>query len=462
MAPGPARAAPPAPQIIIFGGGWGPEGTQQSLEAQVDRLSAVLRSTTPTVLFADGGGNGRSVQIPATEDATTDLLGLIFNRRQDLHSDYRATRLTPNGAANRSQIIQALQASQNHRGGTIVIGVGHGSPAEDEIEAAIELWGIDDRLTPTGLAAVLDKRRAGPTAFVLGQCHSGAFTTLAYSGAKDSQPLARPARCVFAAVPADREASGCTADLNSASAQAYVSRFTEALTNRAADFNGDGRVALFEAHAYAKIHDDTVDVPVSSLDLWVRATIGEAAPAVTSVDLRQVLTRVDRADAAVLTALGRQYVGRSNGITAAENDFQALQATIEAKHKAFDDLQSRFETERRTILDRLLAEWPELTNPYHPVSRALLAGPAPIVVRWLKAQAELPALLKLDASLAEVDDRVLAAEKAAARLERWLRTAQTAVDRQLLRQRGRHVDELNALQACGAMSPLAGRPLEKK
>ena len=440
------------PHIVIFGGGWGPEGTQQSLEAQVDALQRTLAHRAPTVLFAGGAPSARSVQVPGPVDETTRLLGLVFNQRRDLHAEYRAPQIRRSGPASRTGLLRALLARNSTRG-TIVFGVGHGSLNDDGQSAALELWGPDDRLTPESLASALDEGRRGPTAFVLGQCHAGAFATIVHRQGKTARPVARPTRCVFAAVPADREASGCTVDLTDAGAQAYVTRFTMALADRAADFDADGAVDLAEAHAHARIHDATIDVPVSSLELFVERAIGPDAPDPANSDMRRLIASASATDAAVLKALGPTYAAASDGMMWARRDFDDVQRRLQVVHAQLDALQERFETTRHRLLDRLLLRWPELSNPYHAVSRALLAGPAPAVMAWLRQQPELAPLQALDTKLGRLDRRLLAIEKEAARRERWLRAAQHVANEAALSARGRHTATLSALRACEKMIP---------
>ena len=421
----PAAAHGERPRVVIFGGGWGPEGTQQSLEAQVIDLARTLADHRPRILFADGSTAARTVQIEGPRDRASEWLGLVFNQRHDLHADYRPTTLRPAGPASREGLVQAIRDTAASPHGTIFFGVGHGSPSDAERPAVLELWGPEDRMSPTELGEALDVPRRGPTAWVLGQCHSGAFAVLAHVGADPDKPLARPARCVFAAVPADREASGCTTDLSDVSARAYVSRMAEAIRSAStSDLNGDGRVDLGEAHAFARIHDPTVDVPVSSVELWAADALSDAEPDASRFDARRLLESAPPTEAAVMRGLGPQYVTRRSGIADAQADFRRLDEELRERRKPFDDAQAEFDVLRRRLFDRLVAKWPELTNPYHAASRALLAGPAPAVVGWLRQQPELESLRRLEQRITKLDTVLIELEKRIARLERWLRSAQ--------------------------------------
>ncbi len=437
--------------MVVFGGGWSAVGTQQSIEAQVIALQNALRDRRPTVLFAGGPAGARSVQIQGVVDDVSVLLALVFNQGVP-ETDYRPSKVKAAGAASRQELLAALMATDDPAG-AIVFGIGHGAPAEEDLPAVLELWGPDDRVSPDDLAQVLRSGRQGPTAFVLGQCHSGAFTRLMYQHAQPRGGLARPARCVFAAVPGDREASGCTADLTDPGARAYISTVTEALSDAGADYDRDGHVRLVEAHAYAKIHDRTIDVPVSSTEMWLAETLGTKAPDGRMADLEALLAAAAPHEAAVLKALGGPYLSESDGAAQAHRDLSRLRGAAETLRNDLDAIDERYRNTRQAIFDRLVAEWPELQNPIHPVTRALLAGPAPVVVKWLRAQEDLPTLLDLDRMLVDLDGRLLAIMRRAARLERFTRAVQRLANEQAWRHRGGDPTGFDRLTACEALSP---------
>ena len=440
------------PAILVFGGGWGPEGTQASLESQVAALATALAPAKPTILFAAGDRAVRAVQEAAPEpDPMAELLGLVFDRGDNLQVRYRPPHQPWSLPASRRSLLDALSRAATRPGGLVVIGTGHGSPAADETPAALDLWGPDDKLSVTELAEHLDGAGAkGPTAFVLGQCHSGAFTALSHAGGDPARPLATPTRCVLAAVPGDREAAGCTPEVNDPGARAYIALFAEAARDREkADLDRDGKLTLAEAHAWARIHDETVDVPVSSSELWLEAVVGEVSldalvpgPILSRARRTEwdVLERVlpakltDRRPAALLERLAelRRHIG--------DLEEHLREAIDEREHL------------RRLVLDRVLARWPELVNPYHRESRRLLAGDAAEVVEHLRGLPELAQLQAADATVARRDREIWEREREAARLERWVRAAKIIVREAKLRAEGDQAQlaALNALLACEA------------
>src|SRR5438552_1678971 len=101
-----AAAAPSPPKLIVFGGGWGAEGTQASIEANVEALSKALAAQHPNVLFAAGDKKMRSVQIPDKDrDETAEILGMIFDRRDNLNVSYRAPEAAFDGAASKANVL---------------------------------------------------------------------------------------------------------------------------------------------------------------------------------------------------------------------------------------------------------------------------------------------------------------------------------------------------------------------
>ena len=140
-------------------------------------------------------------------------------------------------------MLDAIRGSAENTKGTIVFGVGHGSPATKEDPAALELFGPDDSLEVDELAKAIDAvPRKAPLALVLGHCHSGAFVDIAFVGADPKARVAEPPRCVLAAVPRERQAAGCSPDADDPDARAYMALIAEALAK-------NPKATLAEAHA---------------------------------------------------------------------------------------------------------------------------------------------------------------------------------------------------------------------
>jgi len=437
------------PHVIIFGGGWGPDGTQASIEAHVQALAAATKAARPTVLFAGGAAGTRSVQIVAPVfDEDSKILGLLFERPTNLDVDYRTPTVASAGPATKASLLEVLSKA---KGPTIALGVGHGSRGADDDVARLDLWGgPGDALAVDELAKLVD-RRTSPIALVLGHCHSGGFTDLMYPGAIPAANIASPARCVLAAIPRDREASGCTADIRDPSARAYAAVVAEALAGAdGADLDGDRKVTLAEAHAYARINDPTIDVPVSTSEAWMRAVVAEVPPRIAGRHLQQIVESARPTERAVVVALAPK-----GPIAAAEQRFDQLAAKMEVQDKAIGKLEERRAGLRRRLEDRIIERWPELANPLHPIARALLALKPNPIVHAAKTAPELKEILAVDTLLAAADGKLATLERDSAKLERWLRAVENVVFEGAIRRSGTKQQRasLDALLACEAMRP---------
>lgn len=409
-------AAPPdRPAVLIFGTGWGAEGTQASIEAHALALAAAV---PPDQLLIGGGPQLRSIQADGAYDELADLLGLVLDRRDGLHVEYRRPQRNDVGAATKEGLLQALDRLIAQARPVVVWGAGHGSGASEDQPASLELWGPDDQLDVTSLALHLDQ--AAPkaeVAFVLGQCHSGAFADLMYTGGDPKRGLATPTRCVLAAVPADREAAGCTADLGHPDARAYLAVFAEALSNKSTDANGDGRIGLNEAHAYAQLHDSTIDLPVTSSQVWLERQ--RRLPELAKVRAKD-LSGARPVEQRVLLGLMPEGLKAPAEVARA---LAELRAEEEQKDRAHQDALNEEAAVRRRVSDRLLAEWPELTNPFHPKARALLNTQGDVLKARILGDPEWLALkAKVEASAA-TEEAALAVGRRRARLERYEATA---------------------------------------
>ncbi len=439
-----------SPSALIVGGGWGPEGTQVSIEAHVLALQAGLPPTTE-VLFAAGSPSAPTVQVLSSQpDEAGFLLGMVFDRPDNLGVGYRPTRLPKAGRASKQVFLHSLAAA--HDSPTMVFAVGHGAPATETMAATLELWGPKGRLTVPELANRLDEI-SHPVAFVLGQCHSGAFTDVIFVDADHAREVAMPTRCVLAAVPADREAAGCTPDIDDPGAEAYMAAIAYALQHpKRADFNHDNQLSLAEADAWARIHDRTVDVPVASSEVWLDLQLGTRAPDITQWALKELLERAGPNEAAVLqSVLPKKLRGmQASAVALAHQELRTKAQSLDPALRTVLDMRDGL---RRQILDAVLSRWPELVNPYHVRARNLLAGPATAVVAFIRGRRQLRQIQSLDLSIRALDSRLLELQRRAARLERWLRTAQRIANEAALRAGANEsqIAVLNRLQACEAM-----------
>ncbi len=123
-----------------------------------------------------------------------------------------------------------------------------------------------------------------PFVTMMAQCYSGAFANMIYEDGDPEQPVALQTRCGFFATVASRPSVGCTPAVNEADYKDYSSSFFAGLTGRdrignpvsSADYNQDNKVSYAEAHAFAKVDEETTDWPISTVETWLQRQVSEA------------------------------------------------------------------------------------------------------------------------------------------------------------------------------------------
>jgi hypothetical protein len=156
---------------------------------------------------------------------------------------------------------------------------GHGSLNEaDENNNAMILWN-DREVNVKQFTRVLDQLPGTkPFVTVMVQCYAGAFANMIYQKGDPKQPIALQTRCGFFATIKQQPSVGCTPEVDEADYQDYSSSFFAGLSgiNRvgkpvaSADYNRDGQVSFAEAHGFAKIDEQAADLPISTLEAWLR------------------------------------------------------------------------------------------------------------------------------------------------------------------------------------------------
>lgn len=293
--PGPRRAtavsrADPRLDVLIVGGGPSPEYNQVAIESNVRYLQRILpRSAPRTVLFADGDPSHATVEYDsgAAPTAGAQVLDLLLdNGSLDPGVKWRAPRLGGrlDGPSKQADVDAAMQrlgaeAASSPGAEALIYFTGHGSPnRRDKDNNVYDLWG-GGGLSVRHLA--LDIRQipqSTPVTLVMVQCFSGAFANLLFeNGDPSGAPLSRGLAGFFATVK-ERVAAGCTSAVDEADYHDFTSYFFAALSGRdrvgravtGADYDGDGRVEMDEAFCYALSHDDSIDIPVCTSDVFLR------------------------------------------------------------------------------------------------------------------------------------------------------------------------------------------------
>lgn len=264
-------AAPPsALHALIVGGGPDKTHNQVAIESNVRYVDRLLPHSTPRhILFADGDPSAEDVQYQ-------DSSNVIHYRAPNL------PRLDgPAILANVQQEISTLaqDVQSRPRDPVLLYFTGHGSPGRPGYENnRYDLWSGQSIDVKTLATAVDAFPAQTPLTLVMVECFSGAFANLLFDQGDPANSLSAHHICGFFASVPQRMAAGCTPEVNEANYRDFTSYFFAALTGidrlgkpvTGADYNRDGHVGMDEAYAYALIHDDSIDTPICTSDVFLR------------------------------------------------------------------------------------------------------------------------------------------------------------------------------------------------
>jgi hypothetical protein len=176
---------------------------------------------------------------------------------------------------------------------------GHGSHnRRDENNNAMILWG-EEFFSVQNFAQLLDELpTTTPVVTVMSQCYSGSFANFIYESGDPSRAVALQTRCGFFATIKSRPSVGCTPEVNEADYRDYSSSFFAGLSGKSrtgqavasADYNKDDRVSYAEAHAFAKVDEQTTDLPVSTVEVWLQEKVGQRRSELLIPSIATILT----------------------------------------------------------------------------------------------------------------------------------------------------------------------------
>lgn len=302
--------------FITIGGGPNPFNNQISLERNVIFSQRVLeqqRSDKPfrKVFFADGKIDKPDIQWkdPSVQRTPAMLwLTRLFGDVDSMNYHYRNHQVNEvDGPTRKAHLKQQfLELGEKLESGDrlVVYVTGHGSGPDtsdlygeeyyggessyeryseymedyNEYDTTIALWG-DGTLSVSEFDQWLNKFSPNvQVVLVMAQCHSGGFAHTIFHHGDRSRGLNPQMRIGFFSQMHDRAAAGCTPEIDESTYQEYstffwesfagVSRTGEPVTS--CDFDGDGTVSFDEAHAHAVITSETIDIPITSSQAFLR------------------------------------------------------------------------------------------------------------------------------------------------------------------------------------------------
>ncbi len=267
---------PNSPNFLVFAGGGDRYSNEIALEKNVLYFQRTLKNLGFNPLFAStffASGNN--------EEATIRYLDSWGNQQ------FKAPRIPYlQGAATRGNLQNWFNATanQNVNRPLFFYFTGHGIKNEEDPNNNYLLLWKNKLVSVQELSQMLDKLPPEtPVVTMMAQCFSGSFANIIYRGGDPNKPIAIQSRCGFFATIKTLPSVGCTPEVNEADYEDYSSSFFAGLSgiNRtgekvaSADYNRDGKVSYAEAHAFAKVDEKTMDLPVSTSEVWLQEMAGE-------------------------------------------------------------------------------------------------------------------------------------------------------------------------------------------
>lgn len=409
-----------ADYFLTIGGGYNPAGNQASLEANVIFFQQVLgekhRGTRHhDIFFADGNDPIADLQVLATkarQDQATELLATLHRRRSEEQLEYRNHRV-PEIAGGLDPVLvhQRLKslARKAQPGDRLIVYVtAHGSEGDksDPFNTTIDCWN-EQRITAREFTRWLSELPPTiPVVMVMAQCYCGGFGHTIFQELNEKKGLASQIRVGFFAQQHDLPAAGCRPDIHND--EEFSSYFWGAIVGRTrtgvpvtgCDINGDGVVSFAEAYAYAVVAGNTIDIPLRTSDVLLRAysrmSLADVEKPVSAEansspekksEPESKPAAVDERPQAKPPALGgtlQSFVDQGRPVSgrivsglsknlgfSLQDDASAVVAALESHRKKAKrgpgpgGNRRRSGSGRRELLQQISEKWPELADPKH-------------------------------------------------------------------------------------------------
>jgi hypothetical protein len=452
--------------FLAFGGGSDPISNQISL-AQDLTLARSLLVGPGTVLFASGPAAQVAVTRDPGERASRDVqseLARLFDPEGAPSLRYEPTTLAVDAPATREHVLDALRAAMQsaQQRPLLVLGASHGERGERPRDSSLSLWGgwpltVDD---VTDLLDGIDKPR--PTRFVITSCYGGGFAELVFSGADPLKGLRAPDHCGLFAAPWDDESSGCDPNPDRRAQESYAIHFLHALRGQGRDgsdrlalidLDRDSRVGLLEAHAWARIHSRSLDIPTTTSERLLRELV-------RGYDAERMVPDPEPEELSVVRALAAELELEDEAHAVAK--LRELERILADTSEALDEARAASDDAFYALRIALLERWPLLDHPFDPRTRSLLSREGPRILQMLSesqlAQNHASALRELDDALAQQDGVRLAR----ARVLRLVRAFETMRLATVLKRRGgARYEHYLALRACERFVPEVRAPMRR-
>lgn len=439
--------------FLTIGGGYSPSGNQASIENNVLYSQRVLGSRNSSsvnhIFFADGTDRGADVEVvdPNKVPKANRLMAEFFGSTQNLGLSYRDHKV-PNvrGATSPANVRAWFKdtGSAMRDGDRLFVYVtAHGSGSRDRRnthETTIAMWN-NSALKMTEFVGLLDKLPVGvKVVCVMVQCHAGGFARLIYKGGDPNAGLSPQQRIGFFATVHDRQAAGCTSEVDEKTYVEYSTYFWAAVSGKARggspikrpDYDGDGKISFEEAHAYVILQANTIDLPLKSsgefLTLWGRYGNRRDGLLADDASYTEILKAATPVQKAILEGLSKQLdIDGDQRIMAAFQ--QTRGGNTRGRSRFGRGRQPRPGSQLKAKIARdLKKRWPQLANVMNPDSIELITSRSAEFVQAIEQHADYAEYQR------QTNTEVNADQKRRVKFERFLRTVDNVIFAENLRR----------------------------
>jgi hypothetical protein len=414
-------------KVLVLGGGYSPSGNQVSLESNVKYFRNIrneigLGNAHTHTYFADGKDNGRDLQFfdPKFNIPQINLVfAELFGKTKGIANQYRSNQLTPDGPSSIKSVDNWFNLQKKLIGSqkNIIYFTGHGGKGTNktQYDTTAYLWD-NAKLKVSDFVKKLDHLpMQQSTILIMVQCYSGGFANVLFQDGDPKKELSKHTRAGFFSTIQSRVAAGCTPDIREENYQEYSTSFWEALSGKSRmgkdiikpDFNNDGKTSLLEAHSYVSINSNTIDVPIKTSDILLRKFLPEEfkpkkiIKKTTSI-MEKYLPKLFKNDNPTLKQLEKielstitktdllrlanpeekaVFLGLSQKLGLNQNiPDKEIKSLSEKLKKERDEIQKKKKIaldlknkHRDSLRKKLLSQYPESSNPYHPTTVFILS-----------------------------------------------------------------------------------------
>lgn len=441
--------------FLTIAGGYSPSGNQISLERNVEYFRRVLAETRPDapphdVLFADGENPERDLQfrdiqgeIPPARRIALEL----FGNRDKLDIAYRNHQLEEIRGPSSPDTVQGRLEELSEELGAgdrlFIYVTAHGGSSSDEKNPHnTKLYCWNRRyFTASQFSQWLDGLSTDvPVIMVMVQCYAGGFAHTIFNESNQDKGLSDHPRCGFFSQVHDRMAAGCTPDVNEADYQEYSSFFWTALAGfdrlgnpvEPIDYDGDGETSFAEAHAYAVVESDTIDIPLRTSDALLQKfsrggrlegvagdVRGEQPRRLPAIDeapapetFPQLLSRADAIDRAIVERLLEKLeLDPEGSVTQIDQVLEEAKRKLSRAERRRGRANASFKRAQQRAVAEVRRVWPELEEPHAPLLAALMAERADEFVATVEGMESYKEMSRRATQLERANDEMLRAQK---------------------------------------------------